>query len=352
MSTGADGGGLPESGAAAPASEPAAPAALALGTTPSAMERRAELADATRAFVAEASAESTRHAYRKQWAAFEAWCNHEQREPLPALPTTLADYLSDRALRGTRGRPWKPSTLAQALAAIDKAHVLAGVPSPRHDRLVVQTCAGIRRSQGTAPRRVAAAVLEVLRQLVHVLPPDSRIGLRDQALLVVGFAGAFRRSELVALDIEDLTFSAEGLVVQVRTSKTDQERVGVSVGLPYGSAPATCPVRTLRAWLEAAAIREGAVFRSVSRHGRVGARLLPRDVARVLQRAAAAAGLDASRYAGHSLRAGLATTAAKSGKTSWAIMRQGRWGSSAMLDRYVRDAQLLDADNAAAGIGL
>ncbi|MEZ4339082.1 MAG: site-specific integrase [Sandaracinaceae bacterium] len=194
-------------------------------------------------------------------------------------------------------------------------------------------------------------VVERLRELVTGLE-DTRIGKRDRALLTLGFAGAFRRSELVALDVEDLRFAGEGIEVLIRRSKTDQEAEGAEVGIPFGSDPATCPVRSTRAWLEDAMHGADALFRSVSRHGRVGGRLSGRDVARIVKRAALRAGLDPADFAGHSLRAGLATSAAKAGKNDRAIMRQGRWRSRAMVDRYVRDAKLLDEDNAAAGIGL
>lgn len=114
----------------------------------------------------------------------------------------------------------------------------------------------------------------------------------------------------------------------------------------------TCPERTLRAWLEAAAITEGALFRTINRHGQLGARLAPAAVAQIIKRSASAAGLDAGEYAGHSLRAGLATSAAAARKSDRRIMSQGRWGSRALVDRYVREARLLDDDNPTANIGL
>jgi integrase len=165
----------------------------------------------------------------------------------------------------------------------------------------------------------------------------------------VGFAGAFRRSELVALDVSDCAFSTEGLTITLRRSKTDQEGLGRKVGLPYGSKASVCPVRALQAWLDAAGVTEGALFRSVDRHGNVGGELGGRDVARIVKRAAAASGLDAKVFAGHSLRAGLATSAAKAGKGAHAIMKTTGHRSVAMVQRYIRDAELFN-DNAAAGL--
>jgi integrase len=135
-------------------------------------------------------------------------------------------------------------------------------------------------------------------------------GSRDRARLLAGFAGGFRRSELVSPDVEDLTETADGLVVRVRRSKTDPEAKGTTVALPYGSTAATCPVRSYRAWIAAAKITTGPAFRSVDRHGRLGrARMNAGSVARLIKRAAEATGLDPASYAGHSLRAGFATQA-------------------------------------------
>ena len=145
--------------------------------------------------------------------------------------------------------------------------------------------------------------------------------MRDRALLLVGFAGAFRRSELVSLDVADVMFASDGLVVQLRRSKTDQEGEGRKVGLPFGSNPLTCPVRSLRAWLGVAAIARGPIFRAVDRHGNVAdAWLTDQSVALVVKRCAKAAGLDWERYAGHSLRSGLATAAAMADVSERAIM--------------------------------
>ena len=149
------------------------------------------------------------------------------------------------------------------------------------------------------------------------------IGARDRALILLGFAGAFRRSELVALDIEDCAFGKDGLTVTLRRSKTDQEGAGRKIGIPYGSNPETCPVRTIQAWIEQAGISAGPLFRSISRHGQVQpGRLSPIDVARVVKKLAERAGLDAAKYAGHSLRAGHATSAAIAGASERSIMNQ------------------------------
>lgn len=303
--------------------------------------------ESARAFAAESHSPRTRDAYRLQWRTFAEWCDERGVASLPAAPTTLAAYLADRA--DVAG--WKVASIALALTAIRQAHRMAGHGSPAAHPDVEATWSGIRRTLGTVQRRAAPVVVDDLRTMVDALPAGPLGAVRDRALLVVGFAGAFRRSELVALDVSDVAFTADGLVVTVRRSKTDQEGAGATVGLPFGSHLETCPVRALRTWLDAAGIVEGALFPSADRHGNTRGRLGAGDVARIVKRAAKRAGLDASRFSGHSLRAGLATQAAKSGKGDREIMRQGRWSSRTMVDRYVREASLFRA-NAAAGIGL
>src|SRR5690606_36658359 len=144
--------------------------------------------------------------------------------------------------------------------------------SPRGAAPVRAVMQGIRRTHGTAQDANAPILVGELRRMVATLPEGIR-GTRDHALLLVGFASGFRRSELVALDVADLDFGADGLTVTLRRSKSDQEGAGRKVGIPFGSDPATCPVRSLKAWLEVAGISKGAAFCSVSRHGQGGARL-------------------------------------------------------------------------------
>jgi integrase len=182
--------------------------------------------------------------------------------------------------------------------------------------------------------------------------PDGLAGTRDRALLLTGFAGAFRRSELVGLDRADLEFNARGLVITLRRSKTDQEGHGRKVALPYGSTFETCPVRSMQAWLEESGITDGPLFRKINRHGQLHlARLCGSAVALTVKRSVRAAGLDPSKYSGHSLRSGFATAAAIAGASERAIMNQTGHQSSKMVRRYIRDGNLF-RDNAAAKLGL
>src|SRR3982751_5216357 len=178
------------------------------------------------------------------------------------------------------------------------------------------------------------------------------IGIRDRAIILLGFASAFRRSELVGLNVEDCTFSKDGLTVRLSHSKTDQEGAGRKIGIPYGSNPETCPVRVLHAWMEEAGITSGPLFRSITRHGQVQPGSLSGvDVARIVKKLAQRAGLDASKYAGHSLRAGHATSAAIAGASERSIMVQTGHRSVQMRRRYIRDGSLF-RENSAGKLGL
>lgn len=305
----------------------------------------APLADQARQFAADAKAAATRRAYRSDWQGFTAWCSQHGVEALPAAPQIVAAYAAYMAVERHR----KVATIQRALVSISQAHKMAGYPSPVADAVVRETLKGLRRSIGIAQGQKAAVMPDQIRAMLAVLP-DNLLGVRDRAVLLLGFAGGFRRSELVGLDVADIDFTADGMVVTLRRSKTDQEGAGRRVGIPFGSSPMTCPVRCLRAWLDAAAITAGAAFRPVGRWGRVGDdRLDDRAVARIVQRCARAIGLEPAKFGGHSLRAGLATAAARAGKSERAIMNQTGHRSVTMVRRYIREGSLF-TENAAAGL--
>ncbi|MBJ7607140.1 MAG: tyrosine-type recombinase/integrase [Candidatus Dormibacteraeota bacterium] len=308
----------------------------------------AALDDAARSYAEASRSKATRDAYGADWRDFSAWCQLLGATALPAAPSTLRQYFAQLAQRGV-----KAATIARRVAAISKAHQLAGVhPPPTREETVKATLAGIRRTIGTAQASKAGISIEELRRMVAACDPASKAGLRDRALLVLAFAGAFRRSELVSLDVADVEQVPDGLRILVRRSKTDQEAAGKRKPLPYGSNPATCPVRTLAAWLSAAEITEGPIFRSVNRHDQVQpGRLSDQSVALVVKRAGERAGLDPIRLAGHSLRRGFATTAARRGVADRTIMRHTWHRSRATLDAYI-EAGTEFTDNAASYVGL
>jgi integrase len=209
----------------------------------------------------------------------------------------------------------------------------------------------MRRTLGTFQRQVHAITVLELRTMLDGLGTGPA-GCRDRALLLLGFAGALRRSELVGLDVADVTEGTDGLIVRLRRAKTDQEGAGRTVGVPYGSKQATCPVHAWRVWLEVSGITEGAAFRPVDRHGHIApTRLSAPSVALVLKRHAARAGLDPDEVSGHSLRAGLATSAAAAGVPERVIAEQTGHKGTAMLRRYIREGSLF-RENAASAVGL
>lgn len=267
--------------------------------------------------------------------------------PLPATPETVALYLTDRAAT------LRSSSLARRLTTINRAHQAAGQTSPAtmQNAVVSEVWKGIKRRKGTAQHGKKPLLTADVRRLIAELPQNLQ-GLRDRALLLAGFAGGFRRSELAALRVEDLQLTADGLIVRLGKSKTDQEGQGRPVALPYGSDPATCPVRALRAWLESSGITTGPLFRGVDRLGSVSGRALHADsIAYLVKRAAGRCGLETMDYAGHSLRAGLATQAAMNGASELAIMKQTGHRSLATVRKYIREGSLF-RDNAATKLGL
>lgn len=295
-------------------------------------------------FADQAIAANTKRAYRAAWADFASWCGAAGLRALPADPTTVGLYLADRAAK------LKTSTLQLRLSAITQAHRLAGHELDTRDPRIAQVWKGIKRSKGTAPKGKVPIVTADLRRMVAALP-ESLLGIRDRAILLLGFAAACRRSELVAFDVEDVTLTSAGLVIAVRRSKTDQDGRGSMKGVPHGNHSETCPVRAYLAWLEAAKIETGPVFRSINRHGRIGDRLSDKSVALVVKRTAKAAGLDPTKVSGHSLRAGLATAAAAAGVSTFSIMDQTGHKKVETTRAYIRLGSLF-TDNVAARVGL
>lgn len=277
---------------------------------------------ATLALVAEdyasaARADSTLDTYVKHWNAFRAWCAAHGCNALPASAQTLLLYLAARAEEGLR-----PATLSVTMSAIAYEHERAGAPTPTTHLDVKKTWRGIRRRLGTASRKKEPLSEAELRRMIEALPAGL-IGLRDRALILLGFAGGFRRSELVALQHDQLRFVNQGLEALVARSKTDQEGQGHVKMVAYGSDPETCPVRAVKDWLALSGVSAGAVFRPISRHQKLGPRALTgHAVAIIVKRAAAAAGLSTPDLSGHSLRAGFVTAAASGGADYPSIMDQ------------------------------
>jgi site-specific recombinase XerD len=298
-----------------------------------------ELASIVQAYQRASKSDATLRAYRSDAVMFQGWCGRYGFSSLPASPEAVAGFLTHEADAGRSA-----STIGRRCAAIRYAHKLAGLPDPTESEDVRATVKGIRRTIGTAPNQKAAATAEVLAAML-MRTPDTLAGKRDRALLGLGFAGAFRRSELVALNVSDLREDKDGLRVLVRRSKTDQEGKGFEKAIPHGRY--IRPVALLREWLDAAGITEGPLFRQVGRSGRVRAvrqvgdeqpRLTTQAVADIIKRYAKAAGLDASTFGAHSLRAGYITTAAERGADLARIMDQSGHRDPRTVVGYIRRA--------------
>jgi integrase len=352
----------------------------------------AGLLGAAAGLVGAARAANTRTAYASDWARFAGWCAQRDLAALPATPATLGAYLT-AAVTDPAGPTYVPATLARWVAAVNFTHRQAGHPAPGAHPHVGELLAGIRRSRGRPPARRDALVTADLRAILAALPtagwPGVVAGRRDACLLVLGFAGAFRRAELAGLDVSDVrAHPSDGLHVMVRAAKNDPGRAGQVKAVPYGTEVATCGPCAWARWrgVVAAADAGGRVavlrtvraddpashvcrspaetdgdgdgdpaepaFRKLDKTGRVlSGRLSGPAVTAIVQRRAAAAGYDPARLGGHSLRAGFVTAAVTAGADAHAIIRQTGHRTPAMIEVYTRHHAPLEA-NAVTRLGL
>jgi integrase len=298
-------------------------------------------------YARQALAPATLAAYAADWADFAAWCAGRGVVSLPAAPATVAAYLA--ALASTHAG----ATLRRRVAAIGRAHRMAGHPWAATHPAIRDTLTGIARQHGTPARRAAALGTAEIRRLVATCT-DGLTGTRDRALLLLGFVAALRRSELVAVQREHLTVTPEGLRLLIPRAKSDQAGRGAELGIPRGARAATCPVRALEAWLAASGCAFGPVFRKIDRWGTVEtAALHPYGMPKILARRLALAGIKPAgrkRLSLHGLRAGFITEAYQAGVRGEAIMAHSRRDIRTMRS-YVRRARLL-GESPAALVGL
>ena len=287
-------------------------------------------ADAVREYRRASKANETKRAFAKNWKAFESWCQAAGAVAFPCSPEVLEAYLVHLAERGLR-----TASIEQARWSVDTAHRTGGLPAPGASEQVRVVLAGIRRTIGRPQHRKAALTIEHLRRIPF---RDDLIGRRDKALLLVGFAGGLRRSELAGLQVSQIEETPFGLRLRLERSKTDQEGQGQFVEIVRARTADCCPVEALRSWLAAAGIERGAVFRSITRWGRPGARLSTVSIGRLVKDAAAACGLDPAQFGGHSLRAGCATYLLDQGVPLNVVAKQGRWKKADTVLRYDRNA--------------
>jgi integrase len=298
-----------------------------------------------RGYANQAMSPATRRAYAADWQNFTSWCSSMGATSLPASPAAVGAFMADMATRG-----FAVATIARRLAAVATAHRVAGHGLDTRHPGIREVLRGIRRAHGSRQNHVAPAVTATIKAMIAAIQGDGGIAVRDRALLLIGFAGAFRRSELVALTLKDITREAEGVRVLIAQSKTDQGGKGQEIGIAKTDSP-LCPVTALESWISLSGIQAGPLFRSINRHGNIGQSMSDRSVALIVKSRAEAAGLDPSQFSGHSLRAGLATSAAAAGLAEGDIQRQTRHKSVAQLRRYVRHGSLF-IGNVTKGVGL
>src|SRR3954467_6339849 len=268
-----------------------------------------------RAYVTHSHAKNTLDAYAADWKHFSTWCDDHKRRALPASPETILCYVVNLVDR------YKVTTIDRRLSSIGYYHKQARHGLPTKDPEVERTMRDIHRAKGIAPHGKAPILTPLLRQMVAALPDDLS-GLRDKAILLIGFAGAFRRSEIVGLQIRDIQISDTGLIITLRRSKTDQEGASFTKGIPIGTSDATCPKCTLEAWLQLAGITSGPIFRPVDRWGHVGNHALSSlGVARAVKRALTAIDVNTTNDSGRSRRAGLVMAAAMAGVSERVILQ-------------------------------
>jgi len=309
------------------------------------------------AYVARASADATLRAYKSDWRLFCAWCFEARYAPLPASPSTVAAFLTLLAESGyspaeqrfsKRGKllprkepvPLGKATIGRRLAAIVFAHRAAGMepPTSQPDAARLERAVrGIRKAKkGELPGKKRAADGDVLRDMLRNIAGDDLRAYRDRALLAIGMAGAFRRSELVAISVGRVSEDSRGLLIRIPTSKTDQEGKGHTVAIPDGRRLE--PVRHYRAWLEKAGITSGPVFRKFTPQGRLTDKpMSSQGVALVVKAAAIAAGYLPELFSGHSLRAGFLTEAGRQNANLFKMKEHSRHASIEMVSEYVRD---------------
>jgi site-specific recombinase XerD len=296
--------------------------------------KRVDLADAMRGYAQHAQAPNTTRAYAADWRAFTDWTQQRELRALPADPQTVALYLTAIAQDGLR-----LATVRRRAAAIGREHRAAGHPSPLTDPAVKTVIEGISRTHGAPARKKVALDRDTLLAVVAAIDTTTTAGLRDRALLLVGFALALRRSELVAIAVEDLAPHPDGMLVTLNRSKSDQHGRGHTFLLAHSDNPGACPVTALQAWIAHAQLTEGPLARRISQTGRVLTPLSAQSIALIIRRrvqAAALAGVSVEDFAGHSLRSGFATQAARDGYSTAQIRHVTRHRDPRTLDGYIQ----------------
>jgi len=302
------------------------------------------LADKAQFYMHSCKSERTKKIYTYGWACFKSWCIERSLNYLPASLETVVAYIVEKA------PVLKMSTLELRILAIRDAHRGIGKPlEDRHD-IIQHTMRGIRKVHGVPQIRKCPILLEDLKEMISSLG-ESLLDIRNKAILLLTFAGAFRSAETVSIKIEDMTFSRNGIEVMLPRSKTDQDGKGQIVPIPYGCNPLTCPVRSVQDWMTVAEISSGFLFRSFKKGMKITDRgLKSTDLCSIVKQNPYIQ-MTGKDYSSHSLRAGFCTQAAMKGVQEFSIMRQSRISQSDTVKKYIRFGSMWQ-DCAAMSVGL
>lgn len=301
------------------------------------IENNDKLSEKSKTRLQKSKADNTLRAYEADWLDFYDWCSHRKLQALPADPETIVNYINDLADHA------KANTVSRRVSAISENHIAAGFEdnNPCRGGLVRNSLDAIKREKGTIQRGKTPLLLEDLQDIAPYFDDNDITAIRDKALMLTGFMGAFRRSELVRIDVEDITFSREGVIILVHQSKGDQEGQGEYVAIPYNPDPSVCAVVALKHWIDVAHLNAGPLFRPFNKYKHIrDRRLTDKSVATIVKKYAALAGRNAEHFAGHSLRRGFATSAAQHDVDERTIMQQTRHKSEKMVRRYIEQGNL------------
>ncbi|WP_423839040.1 site-specific integrase [Veillonella montpellierensis] len=283
-------------------------------------------------------AEHTIDAYESDWSDFIDWCHYNHVEPFPPTPETIVNYINDLADYA------KANTISRRISAISENLNASGLSNnPCTSPLVKSALRGIRRFKGTFQQGKTPLLLEDIKDIINYINETTididMVATRDKAILLLGFMGAFRRSEISVITVEDITFSPNGMEIFIASSKADQEGQGAIVAIPYIDTKELCAVTHIKKWLALSHIKSGPLFRGFTKNGSLRKTALSdKSVANIVKKYVSLIGLEPDMYGAHSLRHGFATTAASYGVEERNIMRQTRHHSVNMVRRYINEA--------------
>jgi integrase len=295
------------------------------------------LSDKSISTLIDSKSESTIDSYESDWNDFCDWCTYHKQQSFPASPETVVNYINDLADYA------KISTIRRRISAISENYNAANppVPNPCREWIVREALTGLSRHKGAAQKGKTPIYWEEIQRIVSDLDPKNIRDIRDKAVLLVGFMGAFRRSEISGLDVEDLAFYPQGMVITIRQSKTDQSGEGQQVGIPYIKDKRMDAILAVKEWMKAGGITEGPLFRSILKSGKPSKkRLSDKSINLIVKSRMASIGADPDLYGAHSLRHGFATYAALHGVEERIIMKQTRHRSVEMVRHYINEANL------------